>query len=152
MESNLRMVRKAVDLRESPPGISSNGRQSTLTEATGAVRTSGDVGQGDVMQRVTPLRPRAGRVGGSMLSWGRRTHVMGILNATPDSFSNGGALLGLGSSSDGSVRLEGAVGVARRMVREGADILDVGGQSTRPGSSRVSAEVEASRVVPFVRC
>ena len=48
-------------------------------------------------------------------------------------------------------RLEGAVGMARRMVREGADILDVGGQSTRPGSTRVSAEEEASRVVPFIR-
>ena len=116
------------------------------------------LGQGDVMRRVTPLAR-----GGRLLSWGRKTHVMGILNATPDSFSDGGRLFGgaagsgeasaaelsTGSASSG---LDVALGIARGMVRDGANILDVGGQSTRPGSTRVPEQEEAARVVPLIRC
>ena len=68
--------------------------------------------------------------------------VMGILNVTPDSFSDGG-------SYDGGVDV--AVRHAREMVAAGATIIDVGGQSTRPGATRVSGEVESSRVIPVVR-
>lgn len=71
---------------------------------------------------------------------GRRTLVMGILNATPDSFSDGGRF----------AEHEAALAQAARMVAEGADIVDVGGESTRPGHAPVSAEEEASRVVPLV--
>lgn len=71
---------------------------------------------------------------------GRRTLVMGILNATPDSFSDGGRF----------AEHAAALAQAARMVAEGADIVDVGGESTRPGHAPVSAEEEASRVLPLV--
>ncbi|WP_159888017.1 dihydropteroate synthase [Paenibacillus puerhi] len=70
-----------------------------------------------------------------------RTLVMGILNVTPDSFSDGGAY----------VELEAAVARARQMVAEGADILDIGGESTRPGADPVSPEEERRRVTPVIR-
>nr|MDA3935483.1 dihydropteroate synthase [Actinomycetota bacterium] len=69
-----------------------------------------------------------------------RPLVMGVLNATPDSFSDGG-------SYD---RLEPALGHARRMLDEGADIIDVGGESTRPGAAEVSIAQETMRVLPVV--
>ena len=74
------------------------------------------------------------------LPWGARTLVMGVLNVTPDSFSDGGRFF------DPARALEHAA----RMVEEGADILDVGGESTRPGSADVDASEEARRVVPVV--
>ncbi len=80
---------------------------------------------------------------GRELSWGARTCVMGILNATPDSFSGDG----LGGAGDLVGR---AVDQAARFVAAGADILDIGGESTRPGSSPVDAETETARVVPVV--
>lgn len=67
--------------------------------------------------------------------------VMGILNVTPDSFSDGGELSGP----------ESAAARAAQMLDDGADILDVGGESTRPGSEPVSAEEELRRVVPAIR-
>eukprot|EP01083_Nonionella_stella_P146215 459563_1 len=73
--------------------------------------------------RVWPVGP-----GDSVWHWGRRTFVMGILNATPDSFSDGGRHCGLERALEG----------ARRIVAEGADIIDVGGLSTRPGSMPVA--------------
>ncbi len=75
--------------------------------------------------------------------WGRRTYVMGILNATPDSFSGDGLL----SHEDMIVR---AVAQARRFVEDGVDIIDIGGESTRPGSTPVSFEEEVGRVVPVI--
>ena len=77
---------------------------------------------------------------GGELVFGRKTHVMGILNVTPDSFSDGGRWNDPLS----------AVRHARAMVRDGADIVDVGGESTRPGSRPVSAREECRRVVPVV--
>ena len=65
---------------------------------------------------------------------------MGILNVTPDSFSDGGRYNGL----------DAALAHAEQMVREGADILDVGGESTRPGHTRISDEEEISRVAPVI--
>ena len=70
-----------------------------------------------------------------------RTLVMGILNVTPDSFSDGGSYLD-------PTR---AVAHARQMVADGADLIDVGGESTRPGAERVSAGEELSLVLPVVR-
>jgi dihydropteroate synthase len=66
---------------------------------------------------------------------------MAILNVTPDSFSDGGAIL----APDDAVR------IARAMVEDGADVLDVGGESTRPGAEPVSTDVELSRVIPVIR-
>ncbi|HXG40165.1 MAG TPA: dihydropteroate synthase, partial [Candidatus Limnocylindrales bacterium] len=84
-------------------------------------------------------------IGGRTFRWGARTYVMGILNVTPDSFSGDGLL------RRGSSPVEEAVALGRRMVEEGADILDVGGESTRPGHVPVDAAEERARVVPVVR-
>lgn len=78
------------------------------------------------------------------LDWGRRTYVMGILNVTPDSFSGDGLADGYDVTSLVAER-------ATAFVVAGADILDIGGESTRPGSSPVAAEEELSRVVPAIR-
>jgi dihydropteroate synthase len=74
------------------------------------------------------------------LAFGGRTLLMGILNVTPDSFSDGGEFFDL----------ERALAHAERMAAEGADIIDIGGESTRPGSAPVSAGEEIRRVVPVV--
>ncbi len=71
---------------------------------------------------------------------GSRTHIMGILNVTPDSFSDGGKYM----------NVKEAVAHARVMEREGADFIDVGGQSSRPGSEEVTAEEELNRVIPVI--
>src|SRR5437870_1115602 len=75
---------------------------------------------------------------------GRRTLVMGILNLTPDSFSGDGLL------ADADAALGAAVARADRLVAAGADLLDVGGESTRPGHAPVAAEIELARVVPLI--
>lgn len=75
--------------------------------------------------------------------WGRRTYVMGIINATPDSFSGDGVL-------DENAQ-QRAVEQARQFIADGADILDLGGESTRPGSQPVTAGEERARVVPLIR-
>ncbi|MDH4141709.1 MAG: dihydropteroate synthase [Chloroflexota bacterium] len=84
------------------------------------------------------------RIGPRLFAWGDRTYVMGIVNATPDSFSGDGLL----ADGDGVDR---AVDQARRMVAEGADLLDIGGESTRPGHAPVDAAAETARVLPIVR-
>ena len=71
-----------------------------------------------------------------------RTHVMGILNVTPDSFSDGGEYF---NKKDEAIRK------IEEMVRDGADIIDIGGESTRPGADNVSAEAELDRVVPIIK-
>jgi dihydropteroate synthase len=78
------------------------------------------------------------------LQWGARTYVMGILNITPDSFSGDGLIA---YPEEG---LERALEQARSFVAAGVDILDVGGESTRPGSQPVSAAEEIERVVPVI--
>ena len=86
-------------------------------------------------RRYTLLLP-----GGRTLELGARTLVMGILNVTPDSFSDGGRYLDP----------QQAVDAAQAMVAAGADIIDVGGESTRPGAAAVSAQEERARVEPVV--
>lgn len=83
------------------------------------------------------------RIGPTTFAWGERTFVMGILNVTPDSFSGDG-LIGRGDP------VAAAVEQARRMVEEGADLLDVGGESTRPGHAPVDAAEEMGRVIPVL--
>ncbi len=105
--------------------------------------------------------------------WGLRTYVMGIINATPDSFSGDGVArlstedsVARSSTEDNAARLSTednaarlsaddavarAVDQARRFLADGADILDIGGESTRPGSVPVTAAEELARVVPVIR-
>lgn len=91
------------------------------------------------------MRPRlAWRIGGRSLALGERTLVMGVVNVTPDSFSDGGKFFSR----------DRAVAHALRLLEEGADILDIGGESTRPGArtgeAAVSAEEEMARVLPVI--
>jgi len=89
------------------------------------------------------------RIGPAEFAWGSRTFVMGILNVTPDSFSGDGLLVAedpVGAADP----VRSAVARARQMVAEGADILDIGGESTRPGHAAVDANEESARVVPVI--
>jgi dihydropteroate synthase len=92
--------------------------------------------------------PAPTRIGPATFRWGERTFVMGILNVTPDSFSGDGLLAA--SSAGGASVVDTAVEGARRMVDAGADLLDIGGESTRPGHASVDAAEERARVVPVV--
>lgn len=85
---------------------------------------------------------------GKILRWGSRTYVMGILNITPDSFSGDGLLTPAQEKPADWVKP--ALEMARRFVRAGVDILDVGGESTRPGSQPIGEQEELVRVVPVV--
>ena len=78
---------------------------------------------------------------GKTLALGVRTHVMGILNVTPDSFSDGGCYLDA----------EQAVAHAELMAEEGATLIDIGGESSRPGASPVSVNEELARILPVIR-
>lgn len=80
------------------------------------------------------------RLASRELALGERTLVMGILNVTPDSFSDGGRFLDVDAAVAGAIDIE----------RAGADILDIGGESTRPGSVGISAEEELRRIVPVL--
>jgi dihydropteroate synthase len=82
---------------------------------------------------------RTTRCGATTFVWGSRTYVMGIVNVTPDSFSG-----------DGLLDSEAAIAHGLRLAEDGADILDVGGESTRPGAQPVDGEEERRRVVPVV--
>ena len=73
--------------------------------------------------------------------WGKRTYIVGILNVTPDSFSDGGDFN----------KLETGLAQAKKMVKAGADMIDIGGQSTRPGSEVVSIDEELNRVLPIIK-
>ncbi|KAA0012367.1 MAG: dihydropteroate synthase [Thermoplasmata archaeon] len=80
------------------------------------------------------------KIGKKVFRWGERTYIMGVLNVTPDSFSDGGRYLDP----------ERAVERALEMQAQGADIIDVGGESTRPGSERIGADEELKRVKPVL--
>ena len=84
------------------------------------------------------------QIGSFTFNWGSRTYIMGILNVTPDSFSGDGII----SKGDA---IDVAVEQARNFLASGADILDVGGESTRPGSAPVNADEEMERVIPIIK-
>ena len=86
------------------------------------------------------IKLAATRCGEVELRWGERTYIVGILNLTPDSFS------GDGVGDD----IEAAIARAKRLVDDGADIIDIGGESTRPGAQPVSIDEEIRRVVPVI--
>ena len=79
-------------------------------------------------------------IGGKEFDTEHQTYIMGILNVTPDSFSDGGRYS----------RLDAALSHAEKMIKEGADIIDVGGESTRPGHVQITDEEETERVVPVI--
>ncbi|MFO8143475.1 MAG: dihydropteroate synthase [Dehalococcoidales bacterium] len=79
------------------------------------------------------------RCGNAEFHWGERTYIMGVINVSPDSFSG-----------DGISNLQASLEQARLFVSEGADILDIGGESTRPGAEPVSMDEEIGRVVPVI--
>ncbi len=79
------------------------------------------------------------RCGNLELLWGKRTYIMGIINMSPESFSG-----------DGVSSMDTAIGQALRFVQEGADILDIGGESTRPGLASISLKEELDRVIPLI--
>ncbi len=91
-----------------------------------------------------PLPPRVLPIGERLWHWGQRTYVMGILNSTPDSFSGDG----LANAPD---PVASALARAQRFVADGADVLDIGGYSTRPGHADVPIEEEIRRVAPVIR-
>ena len=84
------------------------------------------------------------QIGNHEFKWGSRTYIMGILNITPDSFSGDGLL----ALPEGEPR---ALAQAKYFLDNGADILDIGGESTRPGSQPVNAEEEIQRVIPIIQ-
>ena len=89
--------------------------------------------------------PDPTKLGALAFVWGLRTYVMGVINLTPDSFSGDGLL---GPATD---PVAAAVRQAEQMAAEGADILDIGGESTRPGHAEVDADEERRRTEPIVR-
>jgi len=86
------------------------------------------------------LGPPPITIGGREFAWGTRTYVMGVVNVTPDSFSGDGV----------AYNIDAAARQASRMREDGADIIDVGGESTRPGFAEVTAEEEMGRVLPVI--
>ncbi len=80
------------------------------------------------------------KIGNKLFEIGKRTYIMGILNITPDSFSDGGQFN----------HIDKAIEQAKVMLEEGVDIIDIGGESTRPGHQEVTAEEEIKRVVPVI--
>ena len=80
-------------------------------------------------------------VNGKTFEFGKKRYIMGILNTTPDSFSDGGKFN----------NIESALKHAKEMLEEGADIIDVGGESTRPGAEKVPEEVEIQRTAPVIK-
>ena len=94
-------------------------------------------------QGLKELNQRKGyllEIGQRVLNLSSRTHLMGVLNVTPDSFSDGGRFF----------KLEEAIKQGLKLAEEGADIIDVGGESTRPGSEPVAIEEELRRVIPVI--
>lgn len=81
------------------------------------------------------------KMGDRFFNWGERTYLMGILNVTPDSFSDGGEF----------DTVETALVQAREMIAHGVDIIDIGGESTRPNAAEISVEEELQRVVPVIQ-
>ena len=98
--------------------------------------------------QIAAAPPGPTRIGPRLFEWGSRTYVMGIVNVTPDSFSGDGLIAAAAGKSGAAAGA--AVIQAGRMVEEGAAIIDVGGESSRPGHDPVSQDEEAARVIPAI--
>ncbi|MGF1570428.1 MAG: dihydropteroate synthase [Nodosilinea sp.] len=88
-----------------------------------------------------PRPPAPWKIRDRVFAWGHRTYLMGVLNVTPDSFSDGGQF----------DTVDRAVAQARHLIHHGTDLLDIGGQSVRPGSNCVSLAMELDRVIPIIK-
>jgi dihydropteroate synthase len=98
------------------------------------------------------MRSKELRIKNRSFIWGTRTYIMGILNLTPDSFSGDGLLpTNISESEAESGSTHSALEQARRFVADGADVLDIGGESTRPGAQSVDADREMERVLPVIQ-
>jgi dihydropteroate synthase len=141
-------------LHESPgPGTpASPAVDRAIPAERGVVPGGVDAGGGATSSFAVPADSRSGvpgapapmRIGDRSFDWGTRTFVMGILNVTPDSFSGDGLM------ADGTDRVDDAVARAHAMAADGAEILDVGGESSRPGHVAVDADEEIRRIVPVI--
>jgi len=121
--SAAQLARLCEKLRKQPLGLAPLGRMISALE-------EGCAGKGRVL-----------RAGKYKLNLGKRAHIMGVLNVTPDSFSDGGMYFDK----------EYAVARALKMQEQGADIIDIGGESTRPGARTVPAKEECRRVIPVIK-
>ncbi len=92
-------------------------------------------------QIVSMTIPASLTLPGHTFKWGQRTYLMGVLNVTPDSFSDGGD----------HYTTDAALAQAHQMIASGVDIIDLGGQSTRPGASEISSSEELDRVLPVLQ-
>ncbi len=92
------------------------------------------------------MKSKSMKIGNKEFVWGIRTYIMAIVNMTPDSFSGDGLL-----DSKNTRKRTNMLSIIEKALENGADIIDVGGESTRPGASIVSAAEEIKRVVPFIR-
>ncbi|HYO67003.1 MAG TPA: dihydropteroate synthase [Archangium sp.] len=134
----------AGDLRVRPGTGLLSGRKEQFERLVAAAKERPELaGLAGALARVLeaasgPLAPLV--LGSRTFTFGARTSVMGVVNVTPDSFSDGGRYFGT----------EAAVAHGLRLAEAGADVLDVGGESTRPGSPPVSAEEEVARIVPVL--
>ena len=81
------------------------------------------------------------KIGSQVLAFGSRTYIMGILNVTPDSFSDGGQYLDPDRAYDHAIK----------MIDQGADLIDLGGESSRPGHTKITAKEEMDRILPVIR-
>jgi len=85
------------------------------------------------------------KIGKKEFDFDNQIYIMGILNATPDSFSDGGLFF-----TDGKVNVDNAVKTVEKMISDGAGIVDIGGESTRPGYTEISEEEEMERICPVI--
>jgi len=120
----------------------SGARDAFLRLAQTARERLAQPGLAEALERLLAVAeaPPPSVLGARRFRWGERTYLMGVLNVTPDSFSDGGL----------SASLERAVAHGLSLASAGADLIDVGGESTRPGAAEVSVEEELQRVLPVV--
>lgn len=139
------LARVETDPERAPGTLLLSGTRGGVFELAARLRARGGeaAGLGEAIAAALVRRdgpPAATLIGRRLFEWGRRSYVMGIVNVTPDSFSDGGRY----------ACAEAAVAHGEALAAEGADLLDVGGESTRPGSNPVTAEQEIERVVPVI--
>ncbi len=142
-------IRERVKIRSASQGVEAPGWQGARRANIGGYLTDEQRSQPGwigvptaefiLTRSLTGEHPETLTFGGLTLDWSR-TYLMGVVNVTPDSFSDGGQFY------DGDT----AVAHGRRLAAEGADLLDIGGESTRPGAEPVSAAEERARVVPVI--
>ncbi|WNG46664.1 dihydropteroate synthase [Archangium minus] len=134
----------AGDQRTRPGTGLLSGRKDQFERVISAAKERPELaGLAEALARVlaSSLPPAPLVLGGRTFTFGARTYVMGVVNVTPDSFSDGGR----------HFSTEAAVAHGLRLAEAGADVLDVGGESTRPGSPPVPAEEEVARILPVIQ-